>query len=36
MKTAENIEEDPYDPEPVGGDTQIEYFDQLFNSSIGQ
>jgi len=36
MKTAENTEEDPVDAEPVGGDTQIKYFDQLYSSSIGQ
>jgi hypothetical protein len=36
MKTAENMEEDPDDPEPVGRDTQIEYFDQLYSASMGQ
>jgi hypothetical protein len=36
VKTTENMEEDPDDPEPADRDTQIKYSDQLYSSSIGQ
>jgi len=36
MKRPENAEEDPDDPEPTDGDSQMEYsFDLLYSQSAG-